>query len=193
MRRKQPGAPLPDFEAPTRDVHRGRHSLPSAGNAVATVRPTAGCAGQKNNGPGDATQANVKPRRIAAAGWSRDAARPRCCLGCHGLAPWSLTFVAIEEGEKKIFSFLHFCSDEPNDPRGKPVGLGCHGLAPWYLTFAATEAREKKFFFLPLCSNKPNDPRGKPVGLGCHGLAPWYLTFAATEGERKEVFLSPSL
>src|SRR5438128_1200068 len=33
--------------------------------------------GQKNNGPGEASRAKVKPRRSAAAGWSRDTARPR--------------------------------------------------------------------------------------------------------------------
>ena len=131
-------------------------------------------------------------------------------LGCHGLAPWSFTFVAtggrekrrfflscasvatsltnhgaspwdwdatglprgasrslLQKGERKdIFSFLRFCSDEPNEPRGKPVGLGCHGLAPWCLTFVATDRSRKTFFFLIPCSNKPNEPRGKPVGFG---------------------------
>ena len=139
--------------------------------------------------------------------------RGRYCLtarllrGCHGLAPWCLTFVATGGETKRNVLFVSpFCSNEPNEPRGKPVGLGCHGLAPWSLTFVAicsngpNDPRGKPvglgchglapwcLTFVAICSNEPNHPRGKPVGLGCHGLAPWCLTFVATEEEKEEVF-----
>ena len=93
--------------------------------------------------------------------------------------------------EKKFFSFSRFCSNKPNDPRGKPVGLGCHGLAPWCLTFAATGGRKKKFF-CSLASVATN--------LTIHGASPWDwdatgLPRGASrsplqEGERRSFFRS---
>ncbi|OAI47944.1 hypothetical protein AYO44_08395 [Planctomycetaceae bacterium SCGC AG-212-F19] len=67
-----------DFEAPTRDVHTAGHR----GVAAATVLSQAGrnpsVASQKNNGPGDATQANVN-RGGTPQQDGLEAARPHDC------------------------------------------------------------------------------------------------------------------
>src|SRR5262249_61394124 len=74
-RKKNPGGGGPDFEAPTKGVHRG----PSEGLRAGTrclSQPEGLPTGRKNNGLGEATAGRGQPRRNAAARWSREPARP---------------------------------------------------------------------------------------------------------------------
>src|SRR5262249_10770075 len=66
----------PDFEAPTKVVHRGPVFASRAGNSVDSVRPVTQTLGQKNNGLGEAMPGQHQPRRITAARWSREPLAP---------------------------------------------------------------------------------------------------------------------
>ncbi len=69
---------------------------------------------------------------------------------CHGLAPWSFTFVATQ----------------------RPARSRCHGLAPWSFTFVATMK------FSPTSLSIPGDfLSGATVAatVNLHGARPWHL------------------
>src|SRR5436190_21122676 len=95
---------------------------------------------------------------------------------CHGLAPWSLTFVAIKRVSSKLFkmprpcavefharcykeSFFETLQDATALRRGVSRSLlqreflrnssRCHGLAPWSFTLAATKRVSSKLFKMP--------------------------------------------
>src|SRR6267142_1612061 len=95
---------------------------------------------------------------------------------CHGLAPWSFTFVATKRVFSKLFkmprpcavesharcykeSFFETLQDATALRRGVSRSLlqreffrnssRCHGLAPWSLTLAATERVFSKLFKMP--------------------------------------------
>ena len=75
--------------------------------------------------------------------------------GCHGLAPWCLTFVATEEEGSRIFVPLSVATSLTNHG-ASPWDSGCHGLAPWIVRLAATTTRKKHLFF-------PSPQQGGPT------------------------------
>src|SRR5262249_31278844 len=118
--------------------------------------------------------ANHSQVEIDATGSSRRLSVCRECRmwaqrhrGCHGLVPWSFTFVATENllsatldatGSSRGLSCLSLMknvdSAPPRMPRARPVVFhvcryresaqrhpGCHGLVPWSFMFVANEER----------------------------------------------------
>jgi hypothetical protein len=67
--------------------------------------------------------------RLVAANRTNHGASPWDSQGCHGLAPWRVTFAATGEGAAEdLVLVLPSCSRKPNQPGASPWDSQCCGL-----------------------------------------------------------------